>query len=215
MMDDASVLTVDTTRSHMCVSVCACVSWMSCGTHCPTSCAMISANLSRCSADPDLRAPTARRSRASNTHSAAVCRCARCLPQVPESLVHTFDMVCIDPPFITEDVWAQYAATVRRLLAPGGKILLSTIPESAEFLTRLLCVHAVNWRPAIPNLIYQYSLFVNYDSERFRWFNPEIDAEAAERQAKEGGDGSETTAVQWTSRKKCTMEGFGSERYQN
>jgi hypothetical protein len=60
---------------------------------------------------------------------------------------------------------------------PRGKLLLSTIPEHEGFLHALLGVSQPRFRPSIPNLIYQYSLYVNYPSPPLMKLNPEIDEE--------------------------------------
>ena len=49
-------------------------------------------------------------------------------------------MLVIDPPYITREVWAQYAITAKLLLAPNGRILLSTVAENAEMMKELLDV---------------------------------------------------------------------------
>jgi 16S rRNA G966 N2-methylase RsmD len=41
--------------------------------------------------------------------------------EFPAELRGTFDLVVIDPPFITEDVWRQYAVTAQLLLKPDGE----------------------------------------------------------------------------------------------
>lgn len=38
------------------------------------------------------------------------------LETLPAAMHHTFDMVVIDPPFITEEVWSKYADATRLLL---------------------------------------------------------------------------------------------------
>ena len=35
---------------------------------------------------------------------------------IPEDILGTFDMVIIDPPFITKDVWDLYAVATQKLL---------------------------------------------------------------------------------------------------
>ena len=59
------------------------------------------------------------------------------LPSLP---LGTFEMLVIDPPYITREVWAQYAITAKLLLAPNGRILLSTVAENAEMMKELLDV---------------------------------------------------------------------------
>ena len=75
---------------------------------------------------------------------------------LPAAHRHAFDVLVIDPPFITEEVWVKYAATARFLLAPGGKVICTTISENAELMMRLLGVKSQVFRPSIPNLVYQY-----------------------------------------------------------
>ncbi|GBG59603.1 hypothetical protein CBR_g49867 [Chara braunii] len=93
---------------------------------------------------------------------------------VPDNLHHSFDCVVIDPPFIAEEVWAKYAETAKLLLIPNGRVILSTIPENAMFLKRMLGVEPQLFRPSIPNLVYQYAFFVNYESPYFSVVNPEL-----------------------------------------
>eukprot|EP01027_Heterolobosea_sp_BB2_P013301 GEZU01019192.1.p1 GENE.GEZU01019192.1~~GEZU01019192.1.p1 ORF type:complete len:236 (-),score=47.56 GEZU01019192.1:46-666(-) len=98
---------------------------------------------------------------------------------VPAELHHTFDYVVVDPPFITRDVWEKYIETVRLLLVPeGGKFLFSTIPENEAMLREVLGsdveLRVANFKPRIPNLVYQYVFYTNYDSELLRQRNPEV-----------------------------------------
>lgn len=60
------------------------------------------------------------------------------------------------------------------ILAPGGKILLSTIDENEGFIKELLGAERRTYRPSIPNLVYQYSFYSNYESEGLLSKNPEI-----------------------------------------
>ncbi len=55
-----------------------------------------------------------------------------------------------------------------------GKILGTTIGENAPFLERLLGLRPCVYQPSIPHLVYQYNVYVNYDSERMSKRNPEI-----------------------------------------
>lgn len=80
----------------------------------------------------------------------------------------------IDPPFITREVWGKYAETVRLLLKPEGKILLSSILENADMLGELLGVRPVAFQPSIPHLVYQYNFYTNYLSQGLERRNPEI-----------------------------------------
>ena len=39
---------------------------------------------------------------------------------IPSNIHYSFDCVVIDPPFITEEVWALYATAAKLLLKPSG-----------------------------------------------------------------------------------------------
>lgn len=93
---------------------------------------------------------------------------------IPANIHHTFDCIVIDPPFITQEVWMLYAAAAKLLLAPGGHIVLSTIPENDGFLKQLLGVVPQKFKPSIPHLVYQYCIYINYSSELLSQPNPEI-----------------------------------------
>jgi len=93
---------------------------------------------------------------------------------LPGECLGAFDCVVIDPPFITEEVWAKYAATAKLLLSPGGKIILTTVAENKEMLKEMLGVAPCAFQPSIPHLVYQYNLYTNYESETFSRKNPEI-----------------------------------------
>lgn len=41
-------------------------------------------------------------------------------------------------------------------------------------MEELLQVKPTAFKPSIPNLVYQYNLYTNYDCERFQTPNPEI-----------------------------------------
>ena len=58
--------------------------------------------------------------------------------EIPAHFHRAFDLIVIAPPFITHEVWAFYAVAAKKLLAKGGKILGTTIPENADFLREQL-----------------------------------------------------------------------------
>lgn len=114
---------------------------------------------------------------------------------LPSDLAHSFDMVVIDPPFITPEVWEAYAAAAKFLLinsaddedepefrdgdasspaAQRPKVICTTIVENAALLQRLLNVTPQRFLPSVPNLIYQYSIFTNYSSPKLEVDNPEL-----------------------------------------
>jgi hypothetical protein len=84
---------------------------------------------------------------------------------IPAPLRGKFDYVVVDPPFISEEVWSKYAATVKVLLSPGGKLLVTSVRENMGMLQRLLEVplYMAPFRPAIPNLTYQYDMYLSYN----------------------------------------------------
>ncbi len=105
---------------------------------------------------------------------------------VPAALQGTFDMVVIDPPFITHEVWQKYAQTARALLgvpaAPGAlpsgkRVIGTTIAENAELLKAELGLRVAPFRPSIPHLVYQYEVFVSFDPVHLSVPNPEIPAD--------------------------------------
>lgn len=80
-------------------------------------------------------------------------------------------MVVVDPPFITEDVWKQYATAIKYVLKDNGKILVSSIDQNEKMLKDLVGVDKANFRPSIPHLVYQYSFYANYDSPELKQVN--------------------------------------------
>ena len=95
-------------------------------------------------------------------------------------MLHTFDMCVIDPPFITREVWEKYTEGAKLLMKQDeegnmvGNLLCSTIDENAEFMHELLGVKPTVFRPSIPNLVYQYSFYTNFEDEQANEKNPEI-----------------------------------------
>jgi len=102
---------------------------------------------------------------------------------IAEELHHSFDLVVIDPPFITREVWEKYALTARLLLREGvgedgmpcGRLLCTTVRENRAMMLEILQVEPCAFRPSIPNLVYQYDLYTNYSSPALSVPNPEID----------------------------------------
>lgn len=82
----------------------------------------------------------------------------------PASALGAYDVVVIDPPFITEPVWRRYALAAQALLREGlqGLVICTTVAEN-EGLLRELFQGAVSlpFQPSIPNLVYQYNTFSN------------------------------------------------------
>ncbi|GMH49653.1 hypothetical protein TL16_g00575 [Triparma laevis f. inornata] len=100
-----------------------------------------------------------------------------------EELIKSFDLVVIDPPFITREVWEKYTESAHALLkenptfnAESGQVIGTTVAENAPFMEELLGCKAQKFRPSIPNLVYQYNSYANFDGAEFLGkSNPEID----------------------------------------
>jgi EEF1A lysine methyltransferase 1 len=95
---------------------------------------------------------------------------------IPVSIHHTFDGVLVDPPFITMEVWGKYSEAVKLLLKDGGKIICTTIAENADLMQSLFGgnLKAAAFKPSIPNLIYQYDLYCNFEPTVLAQHNPEL-----------------------------------------
>lgn len=55
-----------------------------------------------------------------------------------------------------------------------GKVIATTTAENEELLHELLGVRPTVFLPSIPHLVYQYSLYTNYDAPTFAEPNPEV-----------------------------------------
>lgn len=85
---------------------------------------------------------------------------------VKEAIRGTFDMVVIDPPFITHDCWEKYKETVSLLLTDkDGLVMATTVTENEKLMNTLFGAEPNVFRPDIPNLVYRYKLYTNFDSK--------------------------------------------------
>lgn len=83
---------------------------------------------------------------------------------LPAKALGVFNVVVVDPPFITEPVWRAYAAACHALLAPNGTVVLTTVAENASLLAELFPGAArTPFQPSIPHLVYQYDTFCSAD----------------------------------------------------
>jgi len=98
------------------------------------------------------------------------------------ALQHSFDMVVVDPPFITRDVWEKYACTTEKLLKKAsdsegnedvGYVLATTVAENILIMSELFQAKPNVFKPNIPNLVYQYNVYTNFDSKALLKVNPE------------------------------------------
>jgi hypothetical protein len=79
---------------------------------------------------------------------------------LPDAARGAFDVVVVDPPFITEPVWRAYADACRALLNASGAVLCTTVAENAPLLASLFPgARSVPFQPSIPRLVYQYDTF--------------------------------------------------------
>ena len=82
---------------------------------------------------------------------------------IEDSCRGAFDLVVIDPPFISQSVWRNYATTAS-LLSKGGeaRVIATTVSENSALMESLFGCRRVSFRPMIPHLVYQYSAFANF-----------------------------------------------------
>jgi 16S rRNA G966 N2-methylase RsmD len=96
------------------------------------------------------------------------------LESVSQDFYSFFDLVVIDPPFITREVWEKYTRAIRLIGKDNAKIILSSISENAAMLEELLRVRPCLFKPSIPHLVYQYNFYTNYEAVVLNQVNPEI-----------------------------------------
>lgn len=87
-------------------------------------------------------------------------------PRVDTDHRHKYDMVVIDPPFITEEVIRAYVGIYHVLAkTPRTLLLFTTISENRTIVETSLGgnVFVAPFLPCIPNLVYQYHIFTNYE----------------------------------------------------
>ena len=86
-----------------------------------------------------------------------------------------FDLIVIDPPFISQSVWESYATTAKLLMKGNcAKIIATTVDENALLMKGLFDCKSVLFRPSIPHLVYQYSVFANFASSVLASKNSEL-----------------------------------------
>jgi len=101
-----------------------------------------------------------------------------------ETLRGSFDMVVIDPPFITREVWESYAITTKLLLKHStfsdniterSFVLGTTVVENKSLMGELFGTKPTVFRPSVPHLVYQYNIYLNCDEcTTLKNKNPEI-----------------------------------------
>ena len=94
-----------------------------------------------------------------------------------KSLYSSFDVVVIDPPFITREVWDKYAQTARALATSNQQqplVIATTVIENAPLMKKLFSATPTEFQPSIPNLVYQYACFTNFPCDCLSQPNEEI-----------------------------------------
>ena len=86
-----------------------------------------------------------------------------------------FDVIVIDPPFISQSVWESYAITVSLLAKEGAHIICTTVAENEALMKRLFNCHKTNFAPSVPNLTYQYNTYANFESSALSTTNAELE----------------------------------------
>ena len=87
---------------------------------------------------------------------------------------YQYDLVIIDPPFITQEVIIAYSQTYKSISQSSDTpLIISSIHENLQVLQSAFgakIIRPVCYHPCIPSLVYQYTLFVNYDSDHSSFF---------------------------------------------
>ena len=94
-----------------------------------------------------------------------------------------FDLIVIDPPFISKSVWEQYATTAKLLMKKNhaeysttvSHVIATTVDENKDLMADLFGCKPVSFRPSIPHLVYQYSVYSNFTSSVLANDNPELE----------------------------------------
>jgi len=94
---------------------------------------------------------------------------------VKESCHGTFDLIVIDPPFISQSVWENYATTAKLLMKDNtARTIATTVDENTALMKDLFGCKPAIFRPSIPHLVYQYSAFTDFISPALSEKNPEL-----------------------------------------
>jgi len=85
-------------------------------------------------------------------------------------------VIVIDPPFISQSVWENYATTAALLgVKDGAHIICTTVEQNEGLMERLFKSKVMNFQPSIPKLIYQYNTYANFQSATLSTINPELE----------------------------------------
>ena len=102
---------------------------------------------------------------------------------IKEKYHDVFDLIVIDPPFISKSVWEQYATTTKLLMKKNAEysttttsiVIATTVDENKDLMEDLFGCKPVSFRPSIPHLVYQYSIYTNFASSVLANDNPELE----------------------------------------
>lgn len=87
-----------------------------------------------------------------------------------------FNLVVIDPPFISHSVWEQYAVTAKLLMkSETSHVIATTVYENVSLMATLFDCKPTRFQPSIPHLVYQYSVFTNFPSSLLAKENSELE----------------------------------------
>jgi len=72
-------------------------------------------------------------------------------------------------------VWELYAITAKLLLKGNAShVIATTVDENAVLMAALFDCKPTLFRPSIPHLVYQYSVFVNFPASALARKNSEL-----------------------------------------
>eukprot|EP01114_Cavostelium_apophysatum_P001142 TRINITY_DN10978_c0_g2_i1.p1 TRINITY_DN10978_c0_g2~~TRINITY_DN10978_c0_g2_i1.p1 ORF type:complete len:236 (-),score=28.91 TRINITY_DN10978_c0_g2_i1:52-711(-) len=88
----------------------------------------------------------------------------------PSDFSHAFDVIVLDPPFLSEECFSKSSETVMSLLKKGGKVIIMTGSVMEPLILRIfkeLDVHLCNFRPKHERALQNdFSCFANFESPR-------------------------------------------------
>lgn len=93
---------------------------------------------------------------------------------IPKEHHGQYSYIVVDPASINQEFWKLYSQAVKLLLKQDGKILASTVAENSSLMKELLSLEPVKFIPSIPNLVYHYLFYTNYQSEALNKENQEL-----------------------------------------
>lgn len=99
----------------------------------------------------------------------------RCPQDLPARHRGVYDFIVVDPPFIAPSVWELYARAIELLAVPGGaRVVAATVAENGPWLAARLGLREAPFKPSLPTLVYQFSFFINYESQGLGEANAEL-----------------------------------------